>query len=85
MADAFRIAFEQQLMRTNDQALRLAHGDKWRRAATWINRQHLKEDGNWGSGGWVRRSEGEWGGEEGRGVGEGEWGGLAALGYSQSQ
>uniref|UniRef100_A0A8C8U9M4 Coiled-coil domain containing 125 n=1 Tax=Peromyscus maniculatus bairdii TaxID=230844 RepID=A0A8C8U9M4_PERMB len=44
MADAFRIAFEQQLMRTNDQALRLAHGDKWRRAATWINRQHLKED-----------------------------------------
>lgn len=45
MADAFRIAFEQQLMRTNDQALRLAHGDKWRRAATWINRQHLKEDG----------------------------------------
>ncbi|XP_059132438.1 coiled-coil domain-containing protein 125 [Peromyscus eremicus] len=39
MADAFRIAFEQQLMRTNDQALRLAHGDKW------INRQHLKEHG----------------------------------------
>ncbi|XP_052599322.1 coiled-coil domain-containing protein 125 isoform X2 [Peromyscus californicus insignis] len=39
MADAFRIAFEQQLMRTNDQALKLAHGDKW------INRQHLKEHG----------------------------------------
>ncbi|OBS66698.1 hypothetical protein A6R68_04763 [Neotoma lepida] len=45
MADAFRIAFEQQLMRKNDQALRLAHVDKWRRAAPRINRQPLEEDG----------------------------------------
>lgn len=44
-ADAFRIAFEQQLMRKNDQALRLARVEKCRRAATWISRQHLKEDG----------------------------------------
>lgn len=46
MADAFRIAFEQQLMRKNEQALRLAHVDMCRRAATGINRQHPKEDGN---------------------------------------
>uniref|UniRef100_A0A8C2QKB3 Coiled-coil domain containing 125 n=1 Tax=Cricetulus griseus TaxID=10029 RepID=A0A8C2QKB3_CRIGR len=45
MADAFRIAFEQQLMRKNEQALRLAHVDMCRRAATGINRQHPKEDG----------------------------------------
>ncbi|XP_051028432.1 LOW QUALITY PROTEIN: coiled-coil domain-containing protein 125 [Acomys russatus] len=44
-ADAFRIAFEQQLMSRSDQALRLACADKCRRAATWISRQHLKEDG----------------------------------------
>uniref|UniRef100_A0A8C2MFH7 Coiled-coil domain containing 125 n=1 Tax=Cricetulus griseus TaxID=10029 RepID=A0A8C2MFH7_CRIGR len=44
MADAFRIAFEQQLMRKNEQALRLAHVDMCRRAATGINRQHPKED-----------------------------------------
>lgn len=44
-ADAFRIAFEQQLMRKNDQALRQTRVDKCRRAATWTNRQHLKEDG----------------------------------------
>ncbi|XP_028639860.1 coiled-coil domain-containing protein 125 isoform X2 [Grammomys surdaster] len=44
-ADAFRIAFEQQLMRKNDQALRLARGDMCRRTATWINRQRQAEDG----------------------------------------
>lgn len=44
MADAFRIAFEQQLTRKNDQALRLAHADKCR-TSLWINGQHLKEDG----------------------------------------
>ncbi|XP_050016334.1 coiled-coil domain-containing protein 125 [Alexandromys fortis] len=44
MADAFRIAFEQQLTRRNDQALRLAHADKCRRAA-WTNRQHPKDEG----------------------------------------
>ncbi|KAL1783520.1 coiled-coil domain-containing protein 125 isoform X1 [Sigmodon hispidus] len=45
MADAFRIAFEQQLMRKNDQALRLAALDKSRRAAAWLNRPHQTEDG----------------------------------------
>lgn len=44
-ADAFRIAFEQQLTRKNDQALRLARGDVCRRAATWVNRQRMAEDG----------------------------------------
>lgn len=48
-ADAFRIAFEQQLTRRNDQALRLARGDVSRRAATWINRQRRAEDGTWGA------------------------------------
>ncbi|XP_053445322.1 coiled-coil domain-containing protein 125 isoform X2 [Nycticebus coucang] len=46
MADAFRIAFEQQLMRKNDQALRLTQVDKMCKKATkWINWKHLKEDG----------------------------------------
>uniref|UniRef100_A0A8D1V3A5 Coiled-coil domain containing 125 n=1 Tax=Sus scrofa TaxID=9823 RepID=A0A8D1V3A5_PIG len=46
MADAFRIAFEQQLMRKNDQALRLTQMDKMcKRATKWINWKHLKEDG----------------------------------------
>lgn len=44
-ADAFRIAFEQQLTRKNDQALRLARGDVCRRAASWVSRQRLAEDG----------------------------------------
>ncbi|XP_029798243.1 coiled-coil domain-containing protein 125 [Suricata suricatta] len=45
MADAFRIAFEQQLMRKNDQALRLTQTDKMCKKATkWINWKHLKED-----------------------------------------
>ncbi|KAM7231139.1 hypothetical protein CapIbe_017584 [Capra ibex] len=47
MADAFRIAFEQQLMRKNDQALRLTQMDKMCKKATkWIGWQHLKEDGS---------------------------------------
>ncbi|XP_038515001.1 coiled-coil domain-containing protein 125 isoform X1 [Canis lupus familiaris] len=46
MADAFRIAFEQQLMRKNDQALRLTQMDKMCKKPTkWINWKHLKEDG----------------------------------------
>uniref|UniRef100_A0A8C9A697 Coiled-coil domain containing 125 n=1 Tax=Prolemur simus TaxID=1328070 RepID=A0A8C9A697_PROSS len=46
MADAFRIAFEQQLMRKNEQALRLTQMDKMCKKATkWINWKHLKEDG----------------------------------------
>ncbi|XP_074241224.1 coiled-coil domain-containing protein 125 isoform X3 [Saimiri boliviensis] len=46
MADAFRIAFEQQLMRKNDQALRWTQMDKMCKKATkWINWKHLKEDG----------------------------------------
>ncbi|XP_036264718.1 coiled-coil domain-containing protein 125 isoform X1 [Pipistrellus kuhlii] len=47
MADAFRIAFEQQLMRKNDQALRLTQMDKMCKKETkWINWKHLKEDGS---------------------------------------
>ncbi|XP_075864189.1 coiled-coil domain-containing protein 125 [Microcebus murinus] len=46
MADAFRIAFEQQLMRKNEQALRLTQMDKMCKKATKrINWKHLKEDG----------------------------------------
>ncbi|XP_008990220.1 coiled-coil domain-containing protein 125 isoform X1 [Callithrix jacchus] len=46
MADAFRIAFEQQLMRKNDQALRFTQMDKMcKKAPKWINWKHLKEDG----------------------------------------
>jgi len=48
MADAFRIAFEQQLMRKNDQALRLTQMDKmYTKATKWINWKHLKEDGKY--------------------------------------
>lgn len=47
MADAFRIAFEQQLMRKNDQALRLTQMDKMCKKETkWINWKHLKEAGS---------------------------------------
>ncbi|XP_040118603.1 coiled-coil domain-containing protein 125 isoform X2 [Oryx dammah] len=47
MADAFRIAFEQQLMRKNDQALRLTQMDKMCKKATkWRSWKHLKEDGS---------------------------------------
>ena len=48
MADAFRIAFEQQLMRKNDQALRLTQTDKMCKKATkWISWKHLKENGKY--------------------------------------
>ncbi|XP_036743653.2 coiled-coil domain-containing protein 125 isoform X1 [Manis pentadactyla] len=44
MADAFRIAFEQQLMRKNDQALRLTQTDVMCKKATkWINWNPLEE------------------------------------------
>ncbi|XP_040835020.1 coiled-coil domain-containing protein 125 [Ochotona curzoniae] len=47
MADAFRIAFEQQLMRRSDQALRWTQTDKmWQTAARRISWKHLKEDGS---------------------------------------
>lgn len=42
MADAFRIAFEQQLMRKNDQALRLTQMDKYVKATKWISGSTLK-------------------------------------------
>ncbi|XP_011944818.1 PREDICTED: coiled-coil domain-containing protein 125 [Cercocebus atys] len=46
MADSFRIAFEQQLMRKNDQALQLTQMAKMCKKATkWMNWKHLKEDG----------------------------------------
>uniref|UniRef100_A0A8C0X7K4 Coiled-coil domain-containing protein 125 n=1 Tax=Castor canadensis TaxID=51338 RepID=A0A8C0X7K4_CASCN len=46
MADAFRIAFEQQLMRKNDQALRLTQmGKICKKATKWISWRHPKEDG----------------------------------------
>ncbi|XP_029073764.1 coiled-coil domain-containing protein 125 isoform X1 [Monodon monoceros] len=46
MADAFRIAFEQQLMRKNDQALRLTQMDKMCKKATkGTNWKYLKDDG----------------------------------------
>ncbi|XP_066232520.1 coiled-coil domain-containing protein 125 isoform X1 [Saccopteryx leptura] len=57
MADAFRIAFEQQLMRKNDQALRLTQMEKMCKKETkWINWKHLKEDGAAGRLGFLRRS-----------------------------
>ncbi|KAF6123444.1 coiled-coil domain containing 125 [Phyllostomus discolor] len=47
MADAFRIAFEQQLMRKNDQALRLTQMDKvCKKETKWINWKQVKEDGD---------------------------------------
>ncbi|KAM6225320.1 coiled-coil domain-containing protein 125 [Rhynchocyon petersi] len=46
IADAFRIAFEQQLMRKNDQALRLTQMDKiCKKATKQINWKPLKENG----------------------------------------
>lgn len=48
MADAFRIAFEQQLMRKNDQALRLTQMDKMCKKATkGTDWKHLKDDGKY--------------------------------------
>ncbi|XP_021237109.1 coiled-coil domain-containing protein 125 [Numida meleagris] len=46
MADAFRIAFEQQLMQRKDQALRLAEVIKIKKETKLINWRRLKEDGS---------------------------------------
>ncbi|NXV48853.1 CC125 protein, partial [Uria aalge] len=45
MADAFRIAFEQQLMQRKDQALRLAEVIKIKKETKFINWRRLKDDG----------------------------------------
>ncbi|KAM9262914.1 coiled-coil domain-containing protein 125 [Morus bassanus] len=45
MADAFRIAFEQQLMQRKDQALRLAEVVKIKKETKFINWRRLKDDG----------------------------------------
>uniref|UniRef100_A0A8C5KRF5 Coiled-coil domain containing 125 n=1 Tax=Jaculus jaculus TaxID=51337 RepID=A0A8C5KRF5_JACJA len=45
MADAFRIAFEQQLMRKNDHVLRLTQMDKMCRKAPRLSGKLLTEDG----------------------------------------
>ncbi|XP_026722487.1 coiled-coil domain-containing protein 125 isoform X2 [Athene cunicularia] len=45
MADAFRIAFEQQLMQRKDQALRLAEVIKIKKETKFINWRRLKNDG----------------------------------------
>jgi len=47
MADAFRIAFEQQLMQRKDQALRLAEVIKIKKGTKFMNWRRLKDDGNW--------------------------------------
>ncbi|NXV94596.1 CC125 protein, partial [Calonectris borealis] len=46
MADAFRIAFEQQLMQRKDQALRLAEVIKIKKETKFINWRRLKDDGH---------------------------------------
>ncbi|XP_074787346.1 coiled-coil domain-containing protein 125 isoform X1 [Athene noctua] len=46
MADAFRIAFEQQLMQRKDQALRLAEVIKIKKETKFINWRRLKNDGH---------------------------------------
>lgn len=46
MADAFRIAFEQQLMRKNEQTLKWTQMDKiCEKATKWINWKNLQDDG----------------------------------------
>uniref|UniRef100_A0A8C6K6S3 Uncharacterized protein n=1 Tax=Melopsittacus undulatus TaxID=13146 RepID=A0A8C6K6S3_MELUD len=46
MADAFRIAFEQQLMQRKDQALRLAEVLKTKKETRFINWRRLKDNGH---------------------------------------
>ncbi|KAK4816329.1 hypothetical protein QYF61_015013 [Mycteria americana] len=46
MADAFRIAFEQQLMQRKDQALRLAEVIKIKKETKFMNWRRLKDDGH---------------------------------------
>ncbi|KAF1662350.1 hypothetical protein FQA23_0004042, partial [Aptenodytes patagonicus] len=45
MADAFRIAFEQQLMQRKDQALRLAEVIKIKKETKFLNWKRVKDDG----------------------------------------
>ncbi|NXI38242.1 CC125 protein, partial [Galbula dea] len=45
-ADAFRIAFEQQLMQRKDQALRLAEVIKIKKETKFINWRRMKDDGH---------------------------------------
>ncbi|NXC20103.1 CC125 protein, partial [Corythaeola cristata] len=45
MADAFRVAFEQQLMQRKDQALRLAEVIKIKKETKFMNWRYLKDDG----------------------------------------
>ncbi|NXK00362.1 CC125 protein, partial [Corythaixoides concolor] len=45
MADAFRVAFEQQLMQRKDQALRLVEVIKIKKETKFTNWRHLKDDG----------------------------------------
>lgn len=56
MADAFRIAFEQQLMQRKDQALRLAEVIKTKKETKFANWRRLRGTGNWAvcvSRGWL--------------------------------
>lgn len=47
MADAFRIAFEQQLMRRKDQALGFTQMNKsYKKEIKLLNRKSMKEEGN---------------------------------------
>ncbi|NWR75450.1 CC125 protein, partial [Centropus unirufus] len=46
MADAFRIAFEQQLMQRKDQTLRLADVVKIKKETKFMKWRHLKDDGH---------------------------------------
>ncbi|NXX96168.1 CC125 protein, partial [Centropus bengalensis] len=46
MADAFRIAFEQQLMQRKDQTLRLADLVKIKKETKFMKWRHLKDDGH---------------------------------------
>ncbi|XP_044536635.1 coiled-coil domain-containing protein 125 [Gracilinanus agilis] len=46
MADAFRIAFEQQLMRRNEETLKLMQVNKiCKKSTKWLNWKHPKDDG----------------------------------------
>lgn len=64
MADAFRIAFEQQLMQRKDQALRLAEVINMKKETKFANWRRLRGTGSCAvcvSGGWLA--------EEGAGAG----------------
>lgn len=47
MADAFRIAFEQQLMQRKDQALRLAEVINMKKETKFANWRRLRSTGSW--------------------------------------